>query len=255
MSTPSASLRLDQRSMVRDDPGIAPPTPHPVVVRGDPRTLDQHSRVASRCDGATHNSGYRVARRRSPDPRYRPLTLRSPGRRPRRPSLPAMTSRTALTTVAAVCALSAGATAALATPGGRDHPEDDGTTTAETTPTTATTPTTETTGTTTGDAPTTPPATTTARAPRIVEVEVDDAPAGRIRLRAEVKARGAAVTSVRFTYRGERYTARRNRRDRSTWTRVVTAAEQDLRDDAQITVRVRACAGDRCSTRTVRDDA
>lgn len=148
-----------------------------------------------------------------------------------------MTSRHALTTAATVLALTGGVTAAIASGGGRDHPEDDGTATVGTTTTTTAT-------------------TTPARAPRITDIEVDDdAPAGKLRLEAEVKARGASVTSVRFTYRGETFTATRNRRDRSEWFRVVTADPEDLVDDAQITLRVRACAGDRCSTRTARDDA
>lgn len=160
-----------------------------------------------------------------------------------------MTSRAAFTTLATVAALAGGTTAvALASGGGRDHPEDDGTTTAETT----------TTGTTTTDDPTatpTPAPTAARRAPRIVEIEADDAPGDRIRLEAEVKARGSAVTGVRFTYRGETYTARRSSRKRSTWARTVPADSTDLRDDAQITIRVQACSGDRCTTRTGRDDA
>lgn len=148
-------------------------------------------------------------------------------------------------------AIGGGTAVALASGGGRDHPEDDGTTTAESTGTT-------TTGTTTTGSPTTPTTPTTPtqpgvpQAPRITEIEVDDAPGTRIRLRAEVQARGARVTSVRFTYRGRTYRATRSR---GHWVRTVAARGGDHRDDAIITVRVRACATDLCTARTGRDDA
>jgi len=143
-----------------------------------------------------------------------------------------MTTRRLMTTTAALVALTGGTTAALASDDARDRPGDDPVTTTTTATSAA------------------------ARAPRIREVEVDDdAPAGKLRLETELQSRGAAVTSVRFTYRGRTVAGRRNPRDRSEWSRVVTAAPQDLVDDARITVRVRACAGARCSTRTVSDDA
>lgn len=143
------------------------------------------------------------------------------------------TSRRALTTATVLALLAGGTTGALAS--GRDHPEDDGTTTGTTT-----------TGTTTTGTGTTP------RAPRIVEGEVDDAPGGRVVLRAEVQARGARVTSVRFRYRGTTYRARRSG---TTWSRAVTARGGDALDDAVVRFRITACAGARCTVRTVRDDA
>lgn len=143
------------------------------------------------------------------------------------------TPRRVLTTTAITALMTGGATAALASGGGRDNPEDDGTTTAATT--------------------TTPSPAATPAAPRIIDLEVDHAPGDRIRLRAEVKARGERVTSVRFVYRGTTYKATRSRG--TVWTRTVTARGDDAREDAVVTFRVRACAGSRCSTRTGSDDA
>jgi hypothetical protein len=123
-----------------------------------------------------------------------------------------------------------------------------GTTTTGTTTGTTTTGTT-TTGTTTGGTTT---GSSTPRAPLISEIEVDLVTGGRLRLRAEVVRRGARVTSVRFTYRGRNYAGRRG--TGQAWSRVVTARGGDGDDDV-ITVRVRACAGTRCATRTGRDEA
>ncbi len=145
--------------------------------------------------------------------------------------------------IAAVALAFGGATGVAVSKNG----DDDTTTTDSTTGTT--------TGTTTDDSPPTQGTTggTTPRAPRITEVEVDARPGKRLRLRAEVRARGRAVTSVRFIYRGRTIKGRRDRG--STWARTVTARGGDHRADRLITVRVRACAGARCTTRTVRDEA
>jgi hypothetical protein len=128
----------------------------------------------------------------------------------------------------ALLACAAGATTAVAAASGkgRDHPEDRTTTT----------------GTTTG----------TPRAPRIGEIEVDGLGGGRLRLRTEVVARGARVTSVRIRYRGTTYNARRTAGNH--WSRTVDARRGDGRDSV-VTLRVTACAGSRCAVRTGSDDA
>ena len=114
--------------------------------------------------------------------------------------------------------------------GGRDHPED------------STTATTGTTGTTSG----------TPRAPRITDIEVDGLGGGRLRLRTEVAPRGASVTSVRIRYRGTTYKATRTAGTR--WARTVAARGGDG-NDSVITLRVTACAGSRCATKTGSDSA
>jgi hypothetical protein len=147
----------------------------------------------------------------------------------------------------------AGSVTAVAVAKGGGGADDDGTTTGETTGTTGETGTTGTgtTGTgTTGTGTTTTPRSGTG-SPRIQEIEVDSVSGGRLRLRAEIDGR---VTSVRFTYRNRRYKGRRSTRSRGVWTRVVRARGGDG-NDVVITVRVRACSGSRCTTRTGRDDA
>ena len=130
----------------------------------------------------------------------------------------------------ALLACSVGATAAVtaASGQGRDHPEDSTTDT--------------TTGTTTG----------TPRAPRITDIEVDGLGGGKLRLRTEVAPRGAAVTSVRIRYRGRTYKASRTRGSR--WARTVPARGGDGKDSV-ITMRVTACAGSRCASKTGSDEA
>ena len=128
----------------------------------------------------------------------------------------------------ALLACAAGATTAVTTASGkqgRDHPED-GTTTA----------------TTTG----------TPRAPLISDIEVDGLGGGKLRLRTEVAARGARVTSVRIRYRRTTYRASRTRG--TTWARTVDARGGDG-NDSVITLRVTACAGSRCAVKTGSDDA
>jgi hypothetical protein len=128
-----------------------------------------------------------------------------------------------------VCAAGAGtAVTAASGKGGRDHPEDRTTT-----------------GTTTG---TSGP----ARAPLISDIEVDGLGGGKLRLRTEVAARGARVTSVRIRYRGVNYKA--SRTSGKTWARTVKARGGDG-NDSVITLRVRACAGSKCAVKTGSDDA
>jgi hypothetical protein len=102
---------------------------------------------------------------------------------------------------------------------------------------------TTTTGTTTTGAP---------RAPLISGIEVDSLAGGRLRLRTEVAARGATVTSVKIRYRGIDYKAARTVGKR--YARTVDARGGDG-NDSVITLRVTACAGSRCATKTASDGA
>ena len=155
--------------------------------------------------------------------------------------------RTAITLIA-VCLAGVATAAAVASGGTTAQGGDDSTgTTGETTGTTGES--TGTTGETTNT--TTTPGSGSARAPRIVEIEADAVSGDRLRLRAEVTRRGARVTKVRFTYRGVKYSAVR---DGSAWSRVVGARGGDARGD-EVTFRVTACAGSRCTTRTGSDEA
>jgi hypothetical protein len=168
--------------------------------------------------------------------------------------MPAFRLRT-LITLAAACLAGAVSAAAVASDG-RPRSQTDTTTTDDTTTTGTTTTGTTTTGTTTTGTTTTgtttTPGPTAPRSPRIAEIEVDSVSGGRLRLRAEVVRRGARITSVRFTYRGRSYKARRVRSEE--WSRLVTARGGDSRGDV-VTFRVRACAGSRCTTRTGSDEA
>jgi hypothetical protein len=155
--------------------------------------------------------------------------------------------RTAITLIA-VCLAGVATAAAVASGGTTAQGGDDSTGTTGGSTSTATTGETTTTGTTNT---TTTPGSTVARAPRIVEIEVDAVTGDRLRLRAEVTRRGARVTKVRFTYRGVKYSAVRSG---SNWSRVVGARGGDSRGD-EVTFRVTACAGSRCTTRTGSDEA
>lgn len=126
----------------------------------------------------------------------------------------------------------AGAATAVTAAQGKNG-ADDGTTTTGTTSTTATT----------GGTP---------RAPLISDIEVDGFSAGKLRLRTEVAARGAKVTSVRIRYRGVNYKASRIAGKR--YGRTVDARGGD-RNDSVITLTVTACAGTKCATKTGSDDA
>jgi hypothetical protein len=166
--------------------------------------------------------------------------------------MPALRRLRTMLTLIAVC-LAGGATAvAVASDRGPSQGPDDSTgTTGETTTTdTGTTGETTTTDTGTTDTTTTP-GSTVRRSPRIAEIEADAVRGNRLRLRAEIVRRGARVTKVRFTYRGRKYSGRRSGED---WSRVVRARGGDRRGDV-VTIRVTACAGSRCSTRTGRDEA
>jgi hypothetical protein len=125
-----------------------------------------------------------------------------------------------------VCA--AGAAAAVTTAQGANG-ADDGTTTG----------TTSTTGGTSGF-------------PSISDIEVSSLGAGKLRLRTEVASRGAKVTSVRIRYRGVNYAATKTVGKK--WGRTVAARNGD-RKDSVITLKVTACAGSKCSTKTGSDDA
>jgi hypothetical protein len=139
----------------------------------------------------------------------------------------------------------AGATAAVAAGSGSGGGGADDTTSTGTTGTTETT-TTGTTGTTTTTTTTTAP-----RSPRIADIEADSMAGGKLRLRTEVTARGAKVTSVRIRYRGTTYKAyKRGQR----WVRTVDARGSDG-NDSVIRLRVTACAGSRCSVKYGSDDA
>jgi hypothetical protein len=103
-------------------------------------------------------------------------------------------------------------------------------------------------GTTTGTTSTTG----TPRAPLISDIEVDGLGGGKLRLRTEVAARGAKVTSVQIRYRGVNYKAARTVGKR--YARTVDARGGD-RKDSLITLKVTACAGAKCATKTGSDDA
>ena len=159
--------------------------------------------------------------------------------------------RTALTLIA-VCLAGVATAAAVASGGTTAQGGDDSTgSTGQTTNDDSTGTTGESTGTTGETTNTTTTGSGVARAPRIVEIEADAVSGDRLRLRAEVARRGARVTKVRFTYRGVKYNAIRNGSD---WSRVVGARGGDSRGD-EITFRVTACAGSRCTTRTGSDEA
>jgi hypothetical protein len=147
------------------------------------------------------------------------------------------------------CLAGIGTSVAVASSPGRGGGDDDDTTTEDTTTGTTDDTTGGTTGTTTTT--TTGPTGGPPRAPRIVEIEVDALRGDRLRLRAEIQPRGARVTRVRFTYRKRTFAARHVRG--KLWARTVQARGGDG-DDVVVTVKVRACAGSRCATRTGRDD-
>jgi hypothetical protein len=95
------------------------------------------------------------------------------------------------------------------------------------------------------DGPSTPPL-----APAITEMEADWAGKGRIRLRAEVVPRGAAVEKVVFRYRGERYRA--THRKPWDYVKTVEARGGDERGDA-VRFKARACTATACTARKARD--
>jgi hypothetical protein len=147
----------------------------------------------------------------------------------------------------------AGATAAMAagSGGGSGGPDDTTSTGTTETTTTGTTGTTTTGTTTTSTTPTTTTPTGTPRSPRISGIEAASMAGGKLRLRTEVTARGAKVTSVRIRYRGTKYKAyQRGQR----WVRTVKARSGDG-NDSIIRLRVTACAGAKCSVKYGSDGA
>jgi hypothetical protein len=92
----------------------------------------------------------------------------------------------------------------------------------------------------------------TPRAPLISDIEAEAISGGRLRLRTEVAARGAKVTSVKIRYRGGSYKAMRT--VGKHYARTVDARGGD-RNDSVISLTVTACAGERCATKTGSDDA
>jgi hypothetical protein len=85
---------------------------------------------------------------------------------------------------------------------------------------------------------------------RIRDIDADLRRGGRLRL--EVETRGA--TRVRFTYRGRHYAGRVVDRDDGAreWARTVRTRNGDRNGGRRVTIRVRACGGGDCSTRSAR---
>ncbi len=94
---------------------------------------------------------------------------------------------------------------------------------------------------------------TSAAAPRIVDIDADLRFDGRVYLEAET----AGATRVRFTYRGRTFKARRGAFDREDgtrdWGRVVRARGGDAAGGHTVKLKVRACKGGTCVTRTQRE--
>jgi hypothetical protein len=90
--------------------------------------------------------------------------------------------------------------------------------------------------------------------PRISDVDADLTRSGKLRLEAETPR---AADRVSFTYDGRTFRARVvdvDDDDRSKdWAATVTPAQADRNGGTRISLRVRACDGDRCTTRTVRE--
>jgi hypothetical protein len=86
---------------------------------------------------------------------------------------------------------------------------------------------------------------------RISDIDADLRPGGRLRLEAET--RGA--TRLTFTYRGRHYAGRVVETDDGAreWARTVPARPSDRSGGHRVTIRVRACGGGHCSTRTSRE--
>jgi hypothetical protein len=174
--------------------------------------------------------------------------------------MPKLTPRRARTALFCVLACIAGVGASVGVASGK-HGEDDTTGTTTDGTTTGTTTDGTTTGTTTDDSTTdgtTTDRTTTApysgppRAPAIRDAEADWRSGGKIRLRAELAPRGAAVTSVRFRYRAKGFKARKV--GPKEWAKTVAARGGDSRGSV-ISFRVRACAAQRCISRVRSDEA
>jgi hypothetical protein len=90
-----------------------------------------------------------------------------------------------------------------------------------------------------------------AAAVRISDIDADLRRGGRLRLEAET--RGA--TRLTFTYRGRHYAGRVVETDDGAreWARTVPARGGDRSGGHRVTIRVRACGGGHCSTRSSRE--
>lgn len=84
-------------------------------------------------------------------------------------------------------------------------------------------------------------------APRINDIDADLVRGGKLRLETETSARATTVT---FTHAGRSYAGRVVEVDREDgtrdWARTVASRSGAGR---RVTIRVRACAGQRCTTR------
>jgi hypothetical protein len=88
---------------------------------------------------------------------------------------------------------------------------------------------------------------------RITDVDADLRTDGKLRLEAETPR---AVDRVTFRYDGRTFRARVVETDddgTEDWASNVTPARADRDGGTRISVRVQACDGDRCTTRTVRE--
>jgi len=85
-------------------------------------------------------------------------------------------------------------------------------------------------------------------APRVHDIDADLLRGGRLRLEAETSIRATKVT---FTYAGRQAAGRVVETDREDatkdWARTVTSRSSAGR---RVTIRVKACAGKRCATRS-----
>jgi hypothetical protein len=95
-----------------------------------------------------------------------------------------------------------------------------------------------------------PSAATVKARPIIDDIDADLRFDGRVRLEAET----AGAARVTFTYRGRRVAAHKGRLDREDgtrdWRRTVAARGGDASGLATVTIKVRACKGDVCVTRS-----
>jgi hypothetical protein len=94
---------------------------------------------------------------------------------------------------------------------------------------------------------------THAAAPRIADIDADLRFDGKVHLEAET----AGASRVQFTYRGRTYTARKGGFDAEDgtrdWRRTVRARGGDADGGNTVKIKVRACKGGECVTRTERE--
>jgi hypothetical protein len=90
--------------------------------------------------------------------------------------------------------------------------------------------------------------------PRITEADADLTRSGRLRLEAETSR---SADRVSFHYDGRTFRARVVDVDdddgSKDWGSTVPPAQVDRNGGTRISLRIRACDGDRCSTRTVQE--